>query len=90
MRDSLPVTTQPMRRRAEAGQSLLAVASGDRQANECRIGDCLRRFLRHSTFDIRHSRHILLIPGTSSVDHLRENVAGCRLESSEWDQRDRR
>jgi pyridoxine 4-dehydrogenase len=26
------------------------------------------------------SPNILLIPGTSSVEHLRENVAGCRLE----------
>jgi hypothetical protein len=43
--------------------------------NERRIGDCLRRFIRHSTFVIRHSHHILLIPGTSSVEHLRENGA---------------
>jgi hypothetical protein len=34
--------------------------------------------IRHSTFEIRHSRHILLIPGTSSVEHLRENVAAAR------------
>ena len=50
------------------------------QANERRIGDCLRRFLRHSTFDIRHSLHILLIPGTSSLEHLRENVMGAALQ----------
>jgi hypothetical protein len=31
---------------------LLAVASGDGQANERRLGDLLRRFIRHSTFDI--------------------------------------
>jgi hypothetical protein len=64
--------------RTKAGrgdQSLLAVASCDRQADECRIGDYLRRFLRHSSFVIRHSHHILLIPGTSSVEHLRENGA---------------
>jgi hypothetical protein len=42
------------------------------------------------SFVIRHSRHILLVPGTSSVEHLRENVAGCGLESSKWNERDRR
>ena len=72
-----------MRRQVEAGQSLLAVASGDRSLAaqfrqiEGRSGDCLRRtfVIRHSTFEIRHSRHILLIPGRSSVEHLRENGA---------------
>jgi aryl-alcohol dehydrogenase-like predicted oxidoreductase len=29
---------------------------------------------------LQRSPNILLIPGTSSVEHLRENVAGCRLE----------
>jgi aryl-alcohol dehydrogenase-like predicted oxidoreductase len=33
-----------------------------------------------TVFDIRHSRHIPLIPGTSSVKHLRENVAGAGLQ----------
>jgi hypothetical protein len=31
--------------------------------------------IRHSTFDIRHSRHILLIPRKSSLEHLGENGA---------------
>jgi pyridoxine 4-dehydrogenase len=28
---------------------------------------------------LQHSPNILLIPGTSSVDHLRENIAGAAL-----------
>jgi pyridoxine 4-dehydrogenase len=28
---------------------------------------------------LQHSPNIMLIPGTSSVDHLRENVAGAAL-----------
>jgi aryl-alcohol dehydrogenase-like predicted oxidoreductase len=34
---------------------------------------------------LRRSPNILLIPGTSSVAHLRENVAGARLTLSEED-----
>jgi len=34
---------------------------------------------------LHHSPNILLIPGTSSVDHLRENVAGAALTLSEDD-----
>ena len=37
-------------------------------------------FLRHSTFDIRHSPNILLIPETSSMEHLREHVANAALQ----------
>ena len=34
---------------------------------------------------LQRSANILLIPGTSSVTHLRENVAGAELELSEAD-----
>jgi aryl-alcohol dehydrogenase-like predicted oxidoreductase len=34
---------------------------------------------------LRRSPNILLIPGTKSVTHLRENVAGARLALSEVD-----
>jgi aryl-alcohol dehydrogenase-like predicted oxidoreductase len=34
---------------------------------------------------LQHSPNILLIPGTSSVEHLRENVAGAGLELSPED-----
>ena len=66
-----------------------------RIGTECRIGNCLRRFLCHSTFVIRHSRHILLIPGTSSVEHLRENVTEPHFnylmrQLKEWSWRDQR
>lgn len=37
---------------------------------------------------LQRSPNILLIPGTSSVQHLRENIAGAGLELSEGDLRD--
>ena len=36
---------------------------------------------------LQRSPNILLIPGTSSVDHLRENVAGAALPLSDEDLR---
>jgi aryl-alcohol dehydrogenase-like predicted oxidoreductase len=34
---------------------------------------------------LRRSPNVLLIPGTSSVAHLRENIAGAGLELSDAD-----
>jgi len=77
-----------MRRRVEAGQSLLAVASGDRSLAaqfrqiEGRSGDCLRRFLRHSSFDIRDSSF------TAHSAHSRNIISG--TSEREWSERDER